>query len=165
MQEFLGNSLTVQHPVNTAVDSHERRISHSLYETINSSDGNSTPLPVRRAGEFWPLLHLFFLFPSKSNVLAWVISVPTCLPHAQLDIYSPQSICPASAWLASSAGFLKTPLPSNLPPHPPTFSSQYYFTIEISQGLTSSPILPAFTPLHACFSRVNSYFTKVDISG
>uniref|UniRef100_H2S2U0 Par-3 family cell polarity regulator n=1 Tax=Takifugu rubripes TaxID=31033 RepID=H2S2U0_TAKRU len=34
------------HPVNTALDSHERRISHSLYETINSSDGNSTPLSI-----------------------------------------------------------------------------------------------------------------------
>ncbi|XP_056868673.1 partitioning defective 3 homolog isoform X5 [Takifugu flavidus] len=53
-EEFLGNSLTVQHPVNTALDSHERRISHSLYETINSSDGNSTPLSssVRHAGNY-----------------------------------------------------------------------------------------------------------------
>uniref|UniRef100_A0A674PN21 Par-3 family cell polarity regulator n=1 Tax=Takifugu rubripes TaxID=31033 RepID=A0A674PN21_TAKRU len=42
------------HPVNTALDSHERRISHSLYETINSSDGNSTPLSssVRHAGNY-----------------------------------------------------------------------------------------------------------------
>eukprot|EP00066_Takifugu_rubripes_P030634 XP_011619900.1 PREDICTED: partitioning defective 3 homolog isoform X3 [Takifugu rubripes] len=53
-EEFLGNILTVQHPVNTALDSHERRISHSLYETINSSDGNSTPLSssVRHAGNY-----------------------------------------------------------------------------------------------------------------
>lgn len=50
-------------------------------------------------------------------------------------------------------------------PAPPSFSSQYYFTIEISQGLMSSPILPAFTALQARFSQVNSYFTKVAISG
>ncbi|CAF98764.1 unnamed protein product [Tetraodon nigroviridis] len=53
-EEVLGSSLTVQHPVNTPLDNHERRISHSLYETIDSSDGSSTPLlnTIRRTGNY-----------------------------------------------------------------------------------------------------------------
>lgn len=85
----------------------------------------------------------------------------TCLPHAKLDIFHLNR----SVQLLSDLHLLSSLKHHYLQTCTHPFSSQYYSSIEISQGLMSSPILPAFTLLHARFSQVNSCFTKVDISG
>ncbi|XP_054478470.1 partitioning defective 3 homolog isoform X2 [Anoplopoma fimbria] len=44
----------LEHPVNSLLDNHERRISNSVYESIEGLDGNSTPLPnmIGRIGNY-----------------------------------------------------------------------------------------------------------------
>ncbi|XP_068603804.1 partitioning defective 3 homolog [Brachionichthys hirsutus] len=53
-EEAPGRSAIVRHPVNAPLDNHERRISHSLYETSEGLDKGSTPLPnaVGRIGNY-----------------------------------------------------------------------------------------------------------------
>uniref|UniRef100_A0A671YS28 Par-3 family cell polarity regulator n=1 Tax=Sparus aurata TaxID=8175 RepID=A0A671YS28_SPAAU len=43
--EAPGSPPALDHPVNSLLDNHERRISHSLYETIEGLDNSSTSLP------------------------------------------------------------------------------------------------------------------------
>nr|XP_046227302.1 partitioning defective 3 homolog isoform X1 [Scatophagus argus] len=53
-KEAPGKLPVVEHAVNSLLDGHERRISHSLYETIDGSDKSSTPLPnmIGRIGNY-----------------------------------------------------------------------------------------------------------------
>ncbi|KAE8280088.1 Partitioning defective 3-like protein [Larimichthys crocea] len=53
-EEAPGSPPVLEHPVNSLLDNHERRISHSLYETIEGLDNNSTPLPnmIGRIGNY-----------------------------------------------------------------------------------------------------------------
>lgn len=52
LQEAPGSPPVLEHPVSSLLDNHERRISHSLYETIEGFD-NSTPRTnvIGRIGE------------------------------------------------------------------------------------------------------------------
>uniref|UniRef100_UPI0037E96FBA partitioning defective 3 homolog n=1 Tax=Semicossyphus pulcher TaxID=241346 RepID=UPI0037E96FBA len=53
-EEAPGSPPVSEHSANSLLDNHERRISHSLYETIESSDNISTPLTnmMGRAGNY-----------------------------------------------------------------------------------------------------------------
>ncbi|XP_070842247.1 partitioning defective 3 homolog isoform X2 [Chaetodon trifascialis] len=54
MEEAPGSPPVLEHPMNSLLDNHERRISHSLYETIDGLDNSSTPLPnmIGRIGNY-----------------------------------------------------------------------------------------------------------------
>lgn len=70
----------LEHPGNSPLDSHERRISHSLYETIDGSDSSSTPLPnmIGRIGKLTirllPFSTTFSFFSFlKKNCRFWAV--------------------------------------------------------------------------------------------
>lgn len=165
--------------MNSPLDNHERRISHSLYESIDGSD-NSIPL-TNMIGRIGELSARFYHPPSSASLCLFLLDKIEFFFHIDGQCGWPANLMLIGyffSWIGVTANWYSTinfnihpgpfwivsasyPKPASPPKPHASHCPAYAFTIQTSQGLTSSPIFSAFTPLLTGFNWVNSHPTQL----